>query len=53
MEDFEQGKCEFCKKLFSKSSILVHSGKNESCKSHYGNRFDELKRKKNSEKMQR
>ena len=53
MEDFEQVKCEFCKKLFSKSSILVHSGKNESCKSHYGNRFDELKRKKNSDKMQR
>ena len=53
MEDFEQVKCEFCKKLFSKSSILVHIGKNESCKSHYGNRFDELKRKKNNEKMQR
>ena len=53
MEDFEQVKCEFCKKLFSKSSILVHIGKNESCKSHYGNRFNELKRKKNKEKMQR
>ena len=53
MEDFEQVKCEFCKKLFSKSSILVHIGKNESCKSHYGNRFNELKRKKNNEKMQR
>ena len=39
--------CEFCKKSFSKTSILVHIGKNESCKSHYGSRFDELKRKKN------
>ena len=45
--------CEFCKKSFSKPSILVHIGRNESCKSHYGNRFDELKRKKNNEKKQR
>jgi hypothetical protein len=40
-----QVECEFCKKLFSKTSILVHIGKNESCKSHYGSRFDEQKRK--------
>jgi len=53
MEDFEQDECEFCKKLFSQSSILVHIGKNESCKSHYGNRFYDLKRKKNNEKKQR
>ena len=53
MEDFEQVECEFCKKIFSKSSILVHIGKNESCKSHYGNRFYDLKRKKNNEKKQR
>ena len=26
---------------------MVHIAKNESCKSHYGPRFDELKRKKN------
>ena len=26
---------------------MVHIAKNESCKSHYGSRFDELKRKKN------
>ena len=53
MEDFEQVECEFCKKTFSKSSILVHIGKNKSCKSHYGNRFYDLKRKKNNEKKQR
>ena len=38
-----QVECEFCKKSFPKTSILVHIGKNESCKS----RFDEQKRKKN------
>ena len=53
MDNFEHVECEFCKKKISKSSILVHIGKNESCKSHYGNRFYELKRKKNNEKMQR
>ena len=53
MEDFEQVECEFCKKTFSKSSVLVHIGKNKSCKSHYGNRFYDLKRKKNNEKKQR
>ena len=42
-----QVECEFCKKSFSKTSILVHIGKNESCKSHYGSRFDEQKRKAN------
>ena len=42
-----QVECEFCKKSFSKTSILVHVGKNESCKSHYGPRFDEKKRKAN------
>ena len=49
----EQVECEFCKKSFSKSYIFVHIGKNESCKSHYGNRFNELKRKKNNERLQR
>ena len=52
-ESIMKVECEFCKKSFSKSSILVHIGKNEPCKSHYGNRFIELKRKKNNEKMQR
>ena len=49
----EQVECEFCKKSFSKTSILVHIGKNESCKSHYGSRFDELKRKKNCLRKQK
>ena len=32
---------------------MVHVGKNESCKSHYGNRFYELKRKKTNERKQK
>jgi hypothetical protein len=38
--------CEFCKQKFKSTSILIHIGKNQDCKSFYGNRFKELKKEK-------
>ena len=35
--------CEFCKQKFKSSVILKHIGRNQDCKSFYGNRFKELK----------
>ena len=35
--------CEFCKKKFKSTVILNHIGRNQDCKSFYGNRFKELK----------
>ena len=35
--------CEFCKKKFKSTVILKHIGRNQDCKSFYGNRFKELK----------
>lgn len=36
--------CESCGKSYSKKSILMHIGKNKLCKSHYGDRFLEMKK---------
>ena len=38
--------CEFCKQKFKSTAILMHIGKNQDCKSFYGNRFKELKKEK-------
>ena len=38
--------CEFCKKPYIESTILRHISKNESCKTFYGPRFTEMKKKK-------
>ena len=38
--------CEFCKQKFKSTAILIHIGKNQDCKSFYGNRFKELKKEK-------
>ena len=35
--------CEFCKQKFKSTVILKHIGRNQDCKSFYGNRFKELK----------
>jgi hypothetical protein len=43
--------CENCGKLFL--GLTKHIGHNASCKDHYGTRFDEMKRKQQSEKRQR
>ena len=45
--------CESCNKPFPKSKILRHIGSSKSCKSFYGPRFIEMKRKKESEKVSR
>ena len=43
--------CENCGELFL--GLTKHIGHNASCKDHYGTRFDEMKRKQQSEKRQR
>ena len=43
--------CENCGELFL--GLTKHIGHNASCKDHYGARFDEMKRKQQSEKRQR
>ena len=44
----EKWQCEFCKTFWIPTSILMHIGKNEHCKSHYGPRFEDLKKKHKS-----
>ena len=44
--------CESCKKPFQKGSILNHIGHSDICKSYYGPRFIEMKKKKQNEKKQ-
>ena len=43
--------CESCNKSFTESTLLRHIGKKESCKSFYGLRFNEMKKKKGREKV--
>ena len=38
--------CEFCKKAFDASTILMHIGENPACKSYYGPRFVEMMKNK-------
>ena len=38
--------CEFCKKAFDASTILMHIGENLACKSYYGPRFVEMMKNK-------
>ena len=45
--------CEFCKKAFTKTTILRHIGKSHQCKLHYGSRFMEMKKSNNNEKMKK
>lgn len=42
--------CDYCEKNYTKQSLLKHIGKNEDCKTHYGARFDELKRERDRER---
>ena len=44
--------CEFCKKSFTKATILNHIASSHLCKMHYGPRFLEMKKNKRKEKMQ-
>ena len=44
-ETGEKLQCEFCKTFWIRSSILMHIGNNENCKSHYGPRYEDLKKK--------
>ena len=50
--DSKQVSCDHCKKELHESLLLLHIGKNETCKAHYGQRYDALKKKKNRERMQ-
>ena len=45
--------CENCNKKFVQSTILKHIGHNANCKSHYGPRFEDMKRKKNRHKKRK
>ena len=42
--------CEYCKKSYSKETILKHIGKKIDCKSFYGDRFEELKKQQQRDK---
>ena len=44
--------CECCKKSFDPSKILKHIGNRKACKSFYGPRYSEMKRKKDNERKQ-
>ena len=44
-ETGEKWQCEFCKTFWIPTSILMHIGNNENCKSHYGPRYGDLKKK--------
>ena len=43
-ETGEKWQCEFCKTFWIPTSILMHIGNNENCKSHYGPRYGDLKK---------
>ena len=49
----KQVSCEYCKKKLSETTILRHIGQSEACKNHYGPRFDEQKRNKNRERVEK
>lgn len=42
--------CKYCKKSYSKETILKHIGKKIDCKSFYGDRFEELKKQQQRDK---
>ena len=52
MKNDQKVPCDFCKKNFMPKSILVHIGKNDECRNHYGPRFDKLKRENNRKRVQ-
>ena len=43
-EEGKEWQCDFCKTFWSPTSILKHIGNVENCKSHYGSKFDDLKK---------
>ena len=45
--------CEQCGKSWEPKTLLRHIGQNKECRKFYGARFDEMKRKKHKETMQR
>ena len=51
-EESDEVSCEFCKEKFISSSILIHISMSKSCKSHYGPKFDEMKKEQKRIKMQ-
>ena len=40
----KEWQCDFCKTFWSPTSILKHIGNVKNCKSHYGSKFDDLKK---------
>ena len=42
--------CESCIKFFGQAKILHHIGNNKTCRTYYGPRFLELKRRKESDR---
>ena len=45
--------CENCKRIFVETTLLRHIGKAEACKSFYGHKFEEMKKEKGRQKVQR
>ena len=43
-EEGKEWQCDFCKTFWSPTSILKHIGNVKNCKSHYGSKFDDLKK---------
>ena len=44
--------CDFCKTFWSSASILKHIGNTKNCKSHYGPRFDDLKKESKRQRQE-
>ena len=44
--------CDFCKTFWPSASILKHIGNTKNCKSHYGPRFDDLKKESKRQRQE-
>ena len=51
-ETGKQWQCDFCKTFWPSASILKHIGNTKNCKSHYGPRFDDLKKESKRQRQE-
>ena len=51
-EEGKEWQCDFCKTFWSSASILKHIGNTKNCKSHYGPRFDDLKKESKRQRQE-
>ena len=48
----KEWQCDFCKTFWPSASILKHIGNTKNCKSHYGPRFDDLKKESKRQRQE-